>query len=123
MLGERGWDRFAAAVRVELGATRWYSAIVRAVFDAAADPETAAVGVAGQRAGALERVRFALADLAHTRAEIAEMQTRMVRVLDQLGLTELVAAHPGDGLLNSSRPPSASARLRAGLARPPARCR
>ncbi|WP_214405585.1 hypothetical protein [Pseudonocardia lacus] len=29
-----GWNRFAAAARRELGRTRWYSAIVRAVFDA-----------------------------------------------------------------------------------------
>ena len=39
-----GWTRFAAAVRRELphhGATRWYSKIVRAVFDAAADPARA----------------------------------------------------------------------------------
>jgi transposase len=62
-----GWTRFAAAVRRELprhGATRWYPKIVRAVFDAAADPARAAAGVADQRAGALERIRFALADLA-----------------------------------------------------------
>ncbi len=77
------------------GATRWYSVIVRAVFDAATDPAQAAVGVAGQRAGALERVRFALADLAHARAEIAVVETRMVQVLDTLGLTELVTSIPG----------------------------
>jgi transposase len=59
-----GWSRFAAAVRREVprhGATRWYSKIVRAVFDAATDPTRAAAGVANQRAGALERTRFALA--------------------------------------------------------------
>ncbi len=38
VLGRAGWDQFAAAVRAELGATRWYSTIVRAVFDAATDP-------------------------------------------------------------------------------------
>jgi transposase len=59
-----GWDRFAAAVRAELGATRWSSRIVRAVFDAATDPALSRVGVAGQRAGVLERVGFALTDLA-----------------------------------------------------------
>jgi transposase len=93
-----GWNRFAAAVRRELprhGATRWYSKIVRAVFDAAADPAWAAAGVASQRAGALERTRFALADLAHARAETALVEARMVEVLDELGLTELVTSIPG----------------------------
>jgi transposase len=93
-----GWTRFAAAVRREVprhGATRWYSAIVRAVFDAATDPARAAAGVADQRAGALERTRFALADLAHARAETAVVETRMVEVLDELGLTTLATSIPG----------------------------
>jgi transposase len=93
-----GWTRFAAAVRRALphhGATRWYSKIVRAVFDAAADPARAAAGVADQRAGALERTRFALADLAHARAETAVVETRMVEVLDELGLTQLATSIPG----------------------------
>jgi transposase len=93
-----GWSRFAAAVRREVprhGATRWYSAIVRAVFDAAVDPARAAAGVADQRAGALERIRFALADLAHARAETAVVETRMVQVLDELGLTMLATSIPG----------------------------
>ena len=93
-----GWSRFAAAVRGELprhGTTRWYSAIVRAVFDAATDPALAAAGVADQRAGALERARFALGDLAHARAEIAVVQTRMVAVLDELGVAQLATSIPG----------------------------
>lgn len=93
-----GWARFAAAVRRELpahGTRRWYSAIVRAVFDAATDPAQTAVGVLDQRAGALERVRFALADVAHAQAEIAVVETRMVGVLDELGLTALVTSMPG----------------------------
>jgi transposase len=93
-----GWSRFAAAVRREVprhGATRWYSTIVRAVFDAATDPARAAAGVADQRAGALERTRFALADLAHARAQTAVVEDRMVQVLDELGLTELATSTPG----------------------------
>lgn len=90
-----GWDGFAAAVRRELGVTRWYSAIVRAVFDAATNPVLATVGVAGQRAGALERVAYALADLAARRAEITQVEARMLGVLDELGLTELVSSIPG----------------------------
>jgi transposase len=93
-----GWNRFAAAVRRELprhGTTRWYSTIVRAVFDAATDPALAAAGVADQRAGALERARFALGDLAHARAETAVVQTRMVAVLDELGVAQLATSIPG----------------------------
>ena len=93
-----GWTRFAAAVRRELAthrATRWYSPIVRAVFDAATNPDAAGIGVLPQRAGALERVRFALADLAHARAETAVAETRMLAVLDSLGLTNLLASIPG----------------------------
>ena len=93
-----GWNRFSAAVRREVprhGATRWYSKIVRAVFDAAVDPAQSAAGVAGQRAGALERTRFAMSDLAHARAETAVVETRMVQVLDQLGLTALATSIPG----------------------------
>jgi transposase len=85
-------------VRRELcrhGATRWYSNIVRAVFDAATDPARVAAGVADQRAGALERTRFALADLAHARAEIAVVEARMVAVLEELDLTSLATSIPG----------------------------
>ena len=93
-----GWTRFAAAVRREVprhGATRWYSKIVRAVLDAAVDPAQCAAGVASQRAGALERTRFAMSDLAHARAEAAVVETRMGQVLDQLGLTALATSIPG----------------------------
>ena len=93
-----GWTRFAAAVRRELpnhGTSRWYSTIVRAVFDAATDPNSAGTGVLPQRAGALERIRFALADLAHARAEVTVVEARMLTVLDSLGLVELVTSIPG----------------------------
>ena len=46
-------------------------------------------------AGALERAGFALADLAHTRAAITRVETRMIDVLDQLGLTSLAVSIPG----------------------------
>lgn len=98
VIGRWGWDAFAAAVRAELpahGTRRWYSKVVRAVFEAATDPALAGLGVAGQRAGALERVRFALADLAHARREIAEVEHRMTGLLDELGLTGLVTSIPG----------------------------
>ena len=98
MIRRWGWSRFAAAVRRELpahGTARWCPRIVRAVFDAATDPAEAGLGVLEQRAGALERVQFALADLAHTRAGIAEVESRMVAVLDELDLTRLVTSIPG----------------------------
>lgn len=92
-----GWTRFAAAVRRELQAdgTRWYSSIVRAVFNAATDPAQVNLGVHEQRAGGLERVAFALADLAHARSQITHVEARMTAVLDELGLTELVTSIPG----------------------------
>src|SRR4051812_6291580 len=93
-----GWSRFAAVVRRELprhGTSRWHSPIVRAVFDAATDPGQAGLGVLEQRAGALERVRFALGDLAHARAELAVVEAQMVAVLGALGLTELVTSIRG----------------------------
>jgi len=95
VIGQWGWDGFAAAVRTELGGTRWYSKIVRAVFDAATNPALAMIGVPDQRAGALERVRFALSDLAHARAQITDVEHRLLGVLDQLDLTELVSSIPG----------------------------
>ena len=98
VIGRWGWTRFAAAVRKELpshGTRRWYSPIVRAVFHAATDADQAGVGVLNQRPGALERVRFALADLAHARAESTVAEERMVELLDRLGLTALVTSMPG----------------------------
>ena len=92
-----GWVRFAAAVQRELAidGSRWYSPIVRAVFDAATDPAKAEIGVRAQRSGAFERVAFAIADLVRVRADIAVVEARMVGVLDQLGLTALVTSIPG----------------------------
>lgn len=98
VIARLGWDAFAAAVRAELpahGTHRWYSPVVRAVFDAATDPARVSQGVPEQRAGALERVRFALADLAHARREITQVEDRMTGLLDELGLTGLVTSIPG----------------------------
>lgn len=98
MIRRSGWSRFATAVRRELprqGTPRWHSPIVRAVFTAATDPIQAGIGVLEQRAGALERVRFALDDLAHARAELAVVEARMRTALDDLGLTDLVTSIRG----------------------------
>jgi transposase len=89
-----GLARFTAAVRAELprwGATRPCLRIVRAVFAALNDP----VGVTSQRPGGLERAQLVLADWRDTRWRLAETETRMVAVLDGLGLTELVTSIDG----------------------------
>jgi transposase len=89
-----GEARFTAAVRRELprwGATRPCLRIVRAVFAALADP----AGVTAHRPGALERADLAMADWHDTRDRLADTEQRMVTVLDELGLTELVTTIAG----------------------------
>jgi transposase len=89
-----GLHRFTAAVRAELprwDATRPCLRIVRAVYAAAADP----AGVLAQRPGALERAGLAIDDWHDTRARLAQSEARMVAVLGDLGLTELVMSIAG----------------------------
>ena len=86
--------RFEAAVRRELprwGGSRRRRAIIEAVFVALVDP----TGVMTQRRGALERARWVLADWRAATTRLAEVETRMVEVLDELGLTEYVTSIPG----------------------------
>ena len=89
-----GLAGFTAAVRRELprwGASRPCLRIVRAVFAALSDP----AGVTAQRPGALERAHLALADWRDTGQRLTEVETRMVAVLDELGLTDLVTSIDG----------------------------
>ena len=89
-----GLDRFTAAVRRELprwGGIRPCLRIIRAVFAALADP----AGVIAHRPGALERAHLALGDWRDTRARLADTETRMGAVLDDLGLTGLVTTIDG----------------------------
>jgi transposase len=93
-LAAAGVDAFTAAARTCLsrfGVSRLYHRIVRGFFTALTDP----AGVAAQRPGALERVGLVLADWQHTRARLADVQSRMVAVLNALGLTTLVCSIPG----------------------------
>jgi transposase len=86
--------RFEAAVVRELprwGAQRRRRAIIAGVYTALVDPR----GVMTQRPGALERARYLLADWRWTTARLAQVQTRMVELLDELGLTEYVTSIPG----------------------------
>ena len=73
------------------GGSRRRRAIIAAVFVALVDP----TGVMAQRRGALERARWVLADWRSATTRLAEVETRMVEVLDELGLTELVTSIPG----------------------------
>lgn len=91
-----GSSRFQAAVKRDLTAkSRWNARILHALFEAATDPALTVLGVPEQRSGAFERVQFLLADLTRARAELALVEGRMVAVLDELQLTELVTSIPG----------------------------
>jgi transposase len=89
-LARLGLARFAAAVVGEL--PRWGGsrrrAIIEAVFAALVDPR----GVMTQRRGALERAHWVLADWRETKTRLARVEARMVEVLDELELTELVTS-------------------------------
>jgi transposase len=96
-----GFDAFAAAVREELprwGGTRRNLRILRAIFDAARAPG----GVAGERAAACERATFALQDWHHAVGQLADVETRMVEVLDALELSELVTSICGLSLVGAA---------------------
>jgi transposase len=88
------WTRFQAAVRKavrELGGQRVCWRIARAVFDALEDD----TGVPTQRHGVLERSALVLADWHQTRKKIVEVETRMVAILDELELTDLLTSIHG----------------------------
>ena len=89
-----GPARFEAAVRRELPrweATRPCLRIVRAVYAALTDD----AGVTAHRPGALERACLAMADWHDTLERLAQVEARMVAVLDDLGLTGLVTSIAG----------------------------
>jgi len=89
-----GLARFEAAVRREItrrGGQRPCLRIVRKLFTALADP----TGVLAHRRGALERVQLLLEDWADTQRKLADTETRMVAVLDELELTKLATSIHG----------------------------
>jgi transposase len=93
-LARGGLARFEAAVIRELprwGGSRRRRPIIEAVYTALVDPR----GVLTQRRGALERAHWVLADWRAVTSRLAEVQARMVGVLDELELTELVTSIPG----------------------------
>jgi transposase len=93
-LATAGLDVFTAAARARLsrfGAARLSHRIAGGLFTALTDP----AGVAAQRPGALERAGLVLADWQHTRTRLADVESRMVGVLDAMDLTALVTSVPG----------------------------
>ena len=89
-----GLARFETAVRREItkrGGQKPCLRIVRKLFTALADP----TGVIAHRHGALERVQLLLEDWAENQRKLADTEARMVAVLDELELTELVTSIAG----------------------------
>jgi len=93
-LARRGPERFTAAVRRELprwGGQRLWRGIVGAVFTTLTDP----AGVIAQRRGALQRAGWVLDDWRLIKIRLAEVETQMAAILDELDLTKLVTSIPG----------------------------
>jgi transposase len=89
-----GREAFVAAVRGELpfwDAKRISHRVLNKVWDALADTR----GVPTQRRGALERVHLVMADWRSAWARLRDVEGRMLEVLDQLGLTDLVSSIDG----------------------------
>ncbi len=89
-----GREQFVAAVRAELpfwDAQRISHRVLGQVWDALTDTR----GVLAQRRGALERVHLVMADWRSVWARLRDVEGRMLEVLDQLGLTELVCSIDG----------------------------
>jgi transposase len=89
-----GAARFEQAVRREIirrGGCKPSLRILGHLFTALAD----STGVTAHRRGALERVAFLLQDWRAAASKLADTETRMTDVLDELKLTELVTSIPG----------------------------
>jgi transposase len=89
-----GFEAFADAVTTELprwGGQRRNLRILRAIWAAAQSPG----GVGAERAGACERAADVLRDWQRALAEIADVEHRMLGVLDALELTDLVTTITG----------------------------
>jgi transposase len=96
-----GFDAFAAAVGQGLGrwgGTRRNLRILRAIWQAAQAPG----GVVTERAAAGERAAYALADYHHALTQLADVEARMVEVLDALELSELVTTIPGLSVISAA---------------------
>jgi hypothetical protein len=97
-----GYEGFAAAVGIELarwGGKRRNHRILQAIWAAAVEPD----GVARERPAAIERATFALRDWRRALDELADVEARMVEVLDALDLTELVESIDGVSAVGAAR--------------------
>jgi hypothetical protein len=89
-----GLDRFETAVRREIIRCDKHKPcmrIVRAVFVALADP----AGVIAHRPGGLERVGLLLEDWRESHRRMSDTESRMLGVLEELRLTQLVTSITG----------------------------
>jgi transposase len=89
-----GLARFEAAARKEVirrGRQKPCMRIVRQLFAALADPAM----VIAHRPAALERVAFLMDDWRQAHRRLADTETRMTRILDDLQLTELATSISG----------------------------
>jgi transposase len=89
-----GAARFEHSIRREItrrGGQKPSLRILRRLFAALADP----AGVIAHRPGAMERIAFLLADWRAAAEKVTDTETRMVAVLDELQLTELVTSITG----------------------------
>ena len=89
-----GLARFEQQVRGEItkrGGKKPCLRIIRKLFTALADT----TGVVAHRRGALERVQLLLEDWADTHRKLADTETRMTAVLDELELTALTTSIHG----------------------------
>ena len=94
VIAAMGEQDFLAALREQLGAQggkKVRHRIACAVHAAATDPG----GIAAERDAIAERAAFAHQDWMAALAALADIEARMVAVLEQLGLTRLVATIPG----------------------------
>lgn len=97
----RGYARFETAVRRELpawGAKQIRTQIVKDLFEALDDT----VGLVGHRHGAIERAGFVIDDWRRARSQQADVEVRMVAVLKELELTELVTSIGGVSVVGAA---------------------
>jgi transposase len=93
-----GMDRFIRVVRAEVvrrGKTKPCLRIVRKLFAALSEPSLLAAGVVEHRQAAFERIGWIVTDWDRARGDQVDVEARMVAVLGQLGLTELVTSIEG----------------------------
>ena len=89
-----GPARFEHAVRrqiIKQGGQKPCGRIMTKLFTVLSDP----AGVTAHRAGAMERVQLLLEDWQHAHVRLGDTETRMITVLDDLGLTRLVTSITG----------------------------